>query len=327
MRVVNEGRSYYLLGYTPRNTRQDGKFRKIEVSVNRPNVTVRARGGYFASSPERAPSAPDPEKLDPEVRAALDSPFGASAIPMRLTSYVLGSQPGGKVLTLLVAEGDPAPLRLQPKGGQYSATLDSYVLVHDRDRGALQRNERVVELKMPPQVFARVAQTGIPIQREFSLEPGRYQATVVLRDRGTGAIGSVRHEFEVPVAQGFQITTPIVTDTVEPGAAGQPPRPVPIARRTFKAGTRIAAAFDILGATQNAGGPQVTVAYTLRRVDGTQVPSAQPQPVKPNARGEIPVLIGIQLPADAGDYDLHVSVRDEAAVRVIEHVEFLVVTP
>jgi hypothetical protein len=297
---------------------------------------VRARGGYFARSSERQPATPDPDKLDPEVRAALDSPFGAPGIPLRLTEYALGSQPDGKVQVLLVAEADPAPLRLQPKGGQYTATLDSYVLVHDRNRDALERNERVVELNMPSQVFARVAQTGIPIQREFSLAPGRYQATVVLRDRATGAIGSVRHEFDVPAPQGFRITTPLVTDTVEPGAAGQPPRPVPTARRAFKAGTRIAAAFEILGASENASGSpraesrgsQVSVAYTLRRADGTQVAASQPQPVKPNARGEIPVMIGISLPSGtSGEHELHVSVRDEQGIRVIEHVEPMVISP
>ena len=47
-RIVNEGRAYYLLGYSPSDTRRDGRFRKIEVRVNRPDVTVRARQGYFA---------------------------------------------------------------------------------------------------------------------------------------------------------------------------------------------------------------------------------------------------------------------------------------
>ncbi len=329
-RVANEGRAYYLLGYSPTNTRRDGRFRKIDVTVNRRDLTVRARGGYFAASKDREASRPDPDKLDPRVRAGLDSPFGAIGIPLRLTSYVLGRQAGGKVQTLLVAEADPAPLRLQPQGGKYTATLDSYVLVHDRSRDSVERNERVVDLNVPADVFEQVAQTGIPILREFALEPGRYQATLLLRDRASGAVGSVRHQFEVPGPNEFRVTTPIVTDVAQPpAAAGQAPRPVPIARRTFKAGSRIAAAFEILGASDRSpAGPQVSVAYTLRRTDGTVVAASQPQALRPNARGEFAVTIGVTLPPGAsGDHELHISVRDEAAVRVLEHVEALTIAP
>jgi VWFA-related protein len=322
-RIARESRSYYLLGYSPTNTRRDGKFRKIEVTVNRPGVTVRARGGYFAATSERETPKADPDTLDPDVRAALDSPFGAPDIPMRLTSYVLGPQIGGKVLTLLVAEADLAPLRLQPRSGIYAATFDSYVLVHDRDNDALERNERLVELNMPPEAFAQVSARGLPLQREFTLAPGRYQATILLRDRATGTIGSVRHEFEVPAPRAFRITTPIITDVIQPGTAQGQARPVPIASRTFQAGSRIAAAFEILGVSAaGTNPPAVSVSYALKRADGTTVTSIPPQPLKPNAAGQFGVTIGITLPQGAaGDHELVLSVRDEQAVRVIEHVE------
>jgi VWFA-related protein len=39
---------YYVLGYQPANTRYDGKYRRIDVRVQRPDVRVRARKGYLA---------------------------------------------------------------------------------------------------------------------------------------------------------------------------------------------------------------------------------------------------------------------------------------
>ncbi len=42
-------RSFYLLGYVPVNPAMDGKYRHVRVEVNRPNVTVNYRHGYFAS--------------------------------------------------------------------------------------------------------------------------------------------------------------------------------------------------------------------------------------------------------------------------------------
>jgi VWFA-related protein len=51
-RMQVERTTYYLLGYQPTNTAQDGKFRKVTVKVNRGKYTVRARPGYSAATPK-----------------------------------------------------------------------------------------------------------------------------------------------------------------------------------------------------------------------------------------------------------------------------------
>ena len=329
VRIAEEGRSYYLLGYSPTNTRRDGQLRKIEVTVNRRDVTVRARGGYVEPTSASEPARPSADKLDPAVRAALDSPFGVAGIPMRLASYVFGAQADGKVQALLVAEADLRPLRLQQFLGNYSARLDSYVLVHDRSRDSLQRDERLVEIALPPAVYEQTLRAGLPVQREFALEPGRYQATLLLRDRATGLMGSVRHEFEVPALDAFRISTPVVTDVVQPAAAGSPGRPVPVARRTFRAGTRIVAAFDVHGARRDStGAARVTLQYSLRRDGGTPIAGGGPQPLRPNAAGQFPVAIGITLPAGAsGEHELLITVRDEVSGQTIEDRELVAIEP
>ncbi len=49
--VAHEIRNQYILGYTPSNEAQDGKFRKIRVAVSAPEpVTVRTRAGYYAGA-------------------------------------------------------------------------------------------------------------------------------------------------------------------------------------------------------------------------------------------------------------------------------------
>jgi len=46
--VMDEVRTYYEATYTPAIATYDGKFRKISVRVDRPNVVVQTRSGYFA---------------------------------------------------------------------------------------------------------------------------------------------------------------------------------------------------------------------------------------------------------------------------------------
>ncbi|HWP43970.1 MAG TPA: VWA domain-containing protein [Blastocatellia bacterium] len=47
-RVASELRTLYSLGYSPKDLRKNGRFRKIEVRVNREGTTARTRRGYYA---------------------------------------------------------------------------------------------------------------------------------------------------------------------------------------------------------------------------------------------------------------------------------------
>jgi VWFA-related protein len=100
-RIVDDLSSYYLLGYTPTNTRQDGKFRTILVRVKRDGVAVRARSGYRAlTATEAAPrgeaaAAPDPG------RAARDAALAAlTRTPPVLPAWLAGAEGGTAVLSI-----------------------------------------------------------------------------------------------------------------------------------------------------------------------------------------------------------------------------------
>lgn len=56
LRVKEELKTQYRLAYVPRDSRLDGRFRKIEVYVRLKDVKVRTRKGYFARKPVAGPS-------------------------------------------------------------------------------------------------------------------------------------------------------------------------------------------------------------------------------------------------------------------------------
>ena len=47
-RIVEELGGQYTLAYEPKSTKNDGKWRAIELRISRPNLTIRTRKGYNA---------------------------------------------------------------------------------------------------------------------------------------------------------------------------------------------------------------------------------------------------------------------------------------
>ncbi len=77
-KMVHELSAYYLLGYTSTIAPRDGKFHEIQVRVNRRDVDVKARKGYWAYSEDEIRRASEPPKPGPpeEVAQALDTLAG-----------------------------------------------------------------------------------------------------------------------------------------------------------------------------------------------------------------------------------------------------------
>lgn len=61
--IGDELRSQYSLAYVPANKSADGKFRRIQIRVNRKGLIVRSRKGYFA--PRASAEAPKPASRPP----------------------------------------------------------------------------------------------------------------------------------------------------------------------------------------------------------------------------------------------------------------------
>lgn len=68
--TLADASAYYLLGYTPSRTADDGRFHKIEVKVLRPGARVTARRGYWAPSLKDHVPAPIPLR-EPRQATAL----------------------------------------------------------------------------------------------------------------------------------------------------------------------------------------------------------------------------------------------------------------
>ena len=196
-RIVAENSSYYVLGYYAPNDRRDGRFRRIEVRVTRPGVTVRARRGYVA--PRGRPAATtnaSNNPLETALKAAMESPLPTSGIPMRLfAAPYKGTAPNAAVA--IAVELNINALKFTEKNGTYNNAVNVVTVVTDADGKTRVNDKASVDLTLMPTTYARARERGFRITSAVNLPPGRYQLRVSAADTA-GVAGSVSRTLVVP---------------------------------------------------------------------------------------------------------------------------------
>ena len=316
-KIGRESSSYYLLGYTPGNVPRDGRFRRIEVRVKRPGVTVRARRGYFAPSDTVTPET-DPAKnhTDPEIQFGLDAPTPIDAVPLRLSAYVLEDVSNLKARVLLAADADVSRVQFREEAGRRLGSLDTLAVVARRENAEFFRDDQKVDLELKTAPGA--GPSWYTLVRSFELPPGGYQAKLVVRDPASRRLGTVTLLFDVPPMDALRLTTPILSDTVQV-APNAPPAVVLLARRTFRTDRPLFCRFDVLGVQKDAKAmPRVRAGHVLRHADGAVVSRSEPTEIEPTSLGALSRLMQIPLTGLApGDYELVLTARDELSGREV----------
>ena len=263
--VYRENGSYYLLGYQPTNNRTQGRFRKVEVRVNRPGVTVRTRSGYVEPSAEKPTRRPSSQSKPSPLSTALVGVVPVSDIALQVSAAPFarpGSRQADVAVALDVAEVVPAGS---------TATVDEVdVMVHAYDMQArLRASDRVkVKLTFRPGMGSS-GRYGV--LSRLTLDPGRYQLRLAVRSSVLGKSGSVYTDLEVPDFSKPELSVSGVVLDVTPPVLSAPRGKlsavlptVPTAQREFTAEEQVSAFLRIY---QGGKGPLSPVVVTTRIVD------------------------------------------------------------
>ncbi|MEO7191507.1 MAG: VWA domain-containing protein [Vicinamibacterales bacterium] len=210
-RIFEEDGSYYLVSYQTANPEPDGKFRKVEVKVGRPGLTVMTRSGYWApsrgggSAETRLAGAPTSTELTLAGLAALPG------LPVQLNVVPIGRAAGADLADLAIA----LTTRLPNVQGQAADTLTLTRTVYDADGRPGPPQREVVSLPAGP-VPAEEHPFGI--LRRMTLAPGRYQVGYTVQSALAGKSGSVYTDLEVPNFSGAALTVSGLVLGSAPGA-------------------------------------------------------------------------------------------------------------
>ena len=188
-RIFREYSAYYMVGYESSNGRPDGRFREIDVDVDRDDVTIRARSGYWAPEAgevltrERAAGRAD---FDPDESGLT----GAPGVPLRASAVAVGpSAPGSREMDVALA----LAVRWPPLRAAVHETLTLIRHVYDADGKAGEPQRETVEVALAPGDEGRHE-----IVRGLTLQPGRYEIRVNASSALLDRSGSVYADLEVP---------------------------------------------------------------------------------------------------------------------------------
>ena len=212
-RVVKDNSSYYVLGYYPTNDKRDGRFRKIEVRVKRPDVEVRARKGYVAPRGKvEAPSLEAKTGTSAALRDALNSPLPESGLPMAIQATAFkGAAPNASVLVTVQFGG--GKFQFSEEGGVFLDTLEMSMLAVDASGKVRGGDRNTIELKLRPQTRQAIEAFGFRATSRLELPPGRYQLRVAGRTTNAGHVGAVHYDLDVPdfSKEAFSISGVVLT--------------------------------------------------------------------------------------------------------------------
>jgi len=263
------------------------------------------------------------------VQAALDSPWAEDGIPLRMTHYVRGEKILSKAEVVLVTEVDVGALDFEEVDGRQVAEIEFLLVVAHRESGEFFRYDQTVTMRLRPETREQLVREWYPIVREFELAPGDQQARIIVRQKRTGVLGSVIHDFEVPPVERFRTSTPVLTDIWRASPGSSAVQTQLLARREFREGAELVVQLEVYGAEKDATGmPRVHQGYEILRPDGSIFKRLDPSPIAPTSLGSLVRMFIVSLDnAPPGEYEMRLSVRDELSGKSLDVREpFQVVT-
>ncbi len=190
--VQKDSSVYYVLGFTSNNPAKDGRFRHLKVTVNRPDLKLDFRSGYYAGRDfEHLNKADREQQLEDEMAAQLprvDVPVYAGA------SYFRKDDSHYYLAVSLIIPGSQIPFVTEKE--KDSATID--VIGEALESGKFPVGRLRDTVKLAVDSTREVRRKNVQYNTGFLLAPGSYHLKFVVRENRTGRMGSFETDVRIP---------------------------------------------------------------------------------------------------------------------------------
>jgi VWFA-related protein len=309
LRVVEDVRSHYELTYVPTSQVYDGHFRKIEVRVTNPKLTVQSRDGYYALPELNGRTV---ETYELAALNALSSSAHPAAFPFRIAAYRFRPEPGGfRYEIAFDVPIDELSTKLDPAGKLARIHTTLVALIKDSKGEVVDKVSNDIDRMEPADKLEMFRRGEIIFTSAVSLAPGHYTVEGASID-AEGNRSSVRRiAIMVPQPDATGLSDLALVHDLQSLGNSRDPRD----GLEFDGGRVTPELGGSTPSTQNAA--LYFVVYPDRSLavaphvqflrDGAVVAEVQPTASQPDATNATPFIVSTKLPP--GDYEARVTVQ------------------
>ncbi|MDR3673987.1 MAG: VWA domain-containing protein [Acidobacteriota bacterium] len=332
--VQKENSSYYLIGYSPANPHNDGRFRHIRVEVARQGLKVQARPGYFAPKSFRQFTRGEKENQLQQVMD-LDMPFVDLPFVVE-TAYF--RRPDKKFTVVLAAKIPGSQVAFMKKSGKRETEFDFAWKLTDAQNHVAGGLRDTLPVRLTDETYEEIIGSNLFYEGEITLPAGKYSLKVVVRENESGKIGT----FEAPVVvtdvpdAGMGLSSIVLSNEVKSSDELERARVnrdknsplqvgdrsiLPSVTRVFRTNQMLTVYLEsyagkTVAPTGNAAPPSVALVFFRH---GRKFAEAGPFPGKLQKSSEQKATYFVQIPLEKfpkGSYTLQLNVLDPAIERV-----------
>ncbi len=342
--VQKANTSYYLIGYTPSNTKADGKFRRIRVEVvEGRGLKVEARPGYYAPVSFGHSSG---QQKEVQLSDALNSEAPYLDLPLAVeTAYF--RQSDGHYYVVLAAKIPGSSIPFHEHSSVHETQFDFAWRATDSQGKVAGALRDTLPVKLNATTYQTVLKGNILYEGGLVLPPGAYKLKVVGRENLTGKMGTFEKQLVLPPVskEGFVLSSVVVSNELSKKPPARPQRGpwtrgaednpldsgsqaiLPSVTRVFYAGQNLYVYLQSYAGKQASAGkaPSHSGASTPPSMaliffrNGVQVSEAGPYAAKSGKSGEGTASYFTEIPLSRfppGRYWMQVNVIDASANQV-----------
>jgi VWFA-related protein len=190
--IQHDTQAYYIIGFRSTNTARDGSYRRLTVKLNRNDVKIEHRPGYYAPADFQHQKSEDREQA---LNEQMQSELPATDVAIYLQALYFRMEDNRFFIPVsLIVPGSQIPF--VKNGDRNKANIDVLGQVKNAQGIAVGNVRDTVKLALNSD--QQVERKNIQYSTGFTLAPGRYHLKFVVRENETGRMGSFETDLQVP---------------------------------------------------------------------------------------------------------------------------------
>jgi VWFA-related protein len=273
--VQHDTEAYYILGFHSSNAARDGSYRHLTVRVNRNDVKLEFRPGYYAPADFKHQKTEDREfALTEQMRSNV--PATDVAVYLQALYFKQGDN-NSFIPMSLVVPGSQIPF--VSGGNQDKASLDILGQVKNAQGIAVGNVRETVKLALD--ASQQVQRKNIQYSTGFTLAPGRYHVKFIVRENQTGNMGSFETDLQVPDLKkvALRLSSVVMASQRVPSSAKDSGNPlvrdglewIPNVAHVFRQDQHLYLLYEVYDPAKTKGAPQPAKSPGLERREGGPV--------------------------------------------------------